>query len=466
MIAIKARHIYGIGCVLFAASAFAGAVIPVYEVKESAGSYLETQLTRDIYRYTPQGNLHNLVVLDNEGNKLPYLIHKASPTLNEVVKTFPVNFYPVAAGSPTENLKSLGHTSIRITEQSVAVDVIPRSTDSVAAPVDFYLLDFSSTKHAIDSLIIDWQASEAHQYLEVTVSGTQDLQRWTSLSQNTLVQLEKDGQKLLRNKIVLDLAAQQYPYLRLAFVRGGARLKINGIRMENRADVTHPTPVEIWRVNGELAEEQNTVVRASNIKEAVAAWEFTRDDSAPISSFSLHLGEDTYGDSVKVFTRATSKTVWEIVYQGIWFNTKIGDAWQHSEALTTANNSHRFWRVELVESARTRVQPSLEFQRAPDALRFIANQRGPYQIALDQQSSTNHQHAIAQIFLQLSENKRHDWQQVELIPLRPDAALFAQKTSINWATWIFWGILVSAVALLVGFAMRLFKHMNSTRDAD
>ena len=49
-------------------------IIPVYQINEVAGTWVQTPLTHDIYRYTGDPSLNNLLVIDNDGNKLPYRI--------------------------------------------------------------------------------------------------------------------------------------------------------------------------------------------------------------------------------------------------------------------------------------------------------------------------------------------------------------------------------------------------------
>ncbi|HEY0893519.1 MAG TPA: DUF3999 domain-containing protein, partial [Cellvibrio sp.] len=47
-------------------------VIPVYQISEAPGTYMQTTLTHDIYRYSADTQLNDLVVTDAQGNKLPY----------------------------------------------------------------------------------------------------------------------------------------------------------------------------------------------------------------------------------------------------------------------------------------------------------------------------------------------------------------------------------------------------------
>ena len=45
-------------------------IIPVYKIDAATGSYVQTTLTHDIYRYSADAQLTDLVVTDQQGNKL------------------------------------------------------------------------------------------------------------------------------------------------------------------------------------------------------------------------------------------------------------------------------------------------------------------------------------------------------------------------------------------------------------
>src|SRR5690606_187808 len=166
------------------------------------------------YRYLPSGQLNHLAVIDNQGNKLPYRIEAQAMTGEEDSEIVSVPFYPVAAGTPAENLRALGRTAVHINRTTLTVDMEPRSAADTVNPatVDFYLLDISDVKQTIKNLIVDWQADAEHEYLEVQVSGTQDLQRWVTLSKATLVQLQNADKRLTQNNIELNLGTEEYSY--------------------------------------------------------------------------------------------------------------------------------------------------------------------------------------------------------------------------------------------------------------
>ena len=442
-------------------------VIPVYQINEAPGTYVQTTLTHDIYRYSAGTQLNDLVVTDQQGNKLPYRITAPSTQVSEQSQLSNARFFPVVVGLPPEALIALSSASIRLDANRISVSVEKTDNEKLqdqSAPVDFYVVDVSDVKTRIDKLVVDWQASDASQYLEVQVSGTNDLSSWSSITQTTLVQLQKEGQLLTRNKIAVNLGERHYAYLRLKFTRGNENLQLTKVQIENTEKIANAMVVDQWEVKGALAKDQNSAIRAGNHAATIpiAAWEFARDDVAPVTNISLNLGNTMYGDNIKVFSRNNQKQPWQLRHQGIWFNAQVGSDWQQSDVINIYNTSDTYWRVELNELVRTTLNPTLVFHRQPQTLQFIANNAAPYKIAIDDEAAPNNQHTSAQIFSQLVGGKELQWGQVVFTELKPSIDSFARTgMQVSWKTILFWGILLLAVAVLVGVAVRLMGQMKN-----
>lgn len=441
-------------------------IIPVYQIDNAPDTYVQTTLTHDIYRYSADVQLNDLVVTDQQGNKLPYRLVEPGIKNTEQAKQNPVRFFPVAVGAAPETLLALSSASIRLDDNEISVSVVKRDQEELrdqTAPTDFYVVDLSEWRARVDALMVLWPISQQHQYLEVQVNGTNDMTNWTPITKTTLVQLHKDGEQLTRNKIPLSLKEFEYAYLQLKFTRGGENLQLTQIAVENTDKIANaPTP-DSWQVSGTLAKKQESALHSINSgkKSPVAAWEFERDDIAPISRVSINLGEVVYGDQIKVFSRRSEKQPWQLIHQGIWFNAQVGSTWQQSDALNIYQNSDTQWRVELNELLRTHANPQLVFTRQPELLQFIANNSAPYKIAIDTQAAPGNQATSTQIFSQLVNNKELQWSQTTFTELKPNINYFARHSmQIGWKTLLFWGIMIGAVLVLVGVAVRLMGQMK------
>lgn len=447
----------------------AAEVVPVYQIDQASGTYLQTTLSHDIYRYAADTGLNDLVVTDKQGNKLPYRI-STDTQVREQSQHTALHFFPVAVGAPPETLLALSSASIKLDDNEISVSVEKTANDNLQdknAPIDFYVVDLSELKTRVDKLLVDWQVNEANQYLEVEVSGTNDLTNWSTITKTTLAQLQKDGQRLIRNKIQINLQEKQYAYVRLKFLRGGEQLHLTGITLENTDRVASVPAIDSWQVNGELADEQDSVYqtgdRAPRVQ--VAAWEFSRDDIAPVFQLSIKLGELTYGDNIRVFSRHSEKSAWQLVHQGIWFNTQVGSEWQQSDNITIHNNADTQWRIELSEIIRTTAQPALVFHYQPETLQFIANSAAPFNVAIETDPAQHKQNTSTQILAQLIAGKDVRWTPVNFTPLNPDIDSFARHSmQISWKTILFWAFLMVAVGVLVVIALRLVKQMSAEKN--
>jgi len=458
-----------VGSLLLGLSTLANAdVIPVYQIKDTTETYLQTTITHDIYRYSSSTQLNDVVVKDKDGNKLPYRITPPSTQTSEQSHQKNVRFFPVAVGVPPEIILALSSASIRLDDNEISVSAEKTTNTELqdqSAPIDFYVVDLSELRERADKLVVNWHVTETNQYLEVQVSGTNDLTNWAPLAQGTLAQLQKDGERLTSNKLALNIAEKQYAYLRLKFTRGGEKLQLTDVHVENTDKIPDVPPADVWNVNGELADEQNSALRAADLKNTpVAAWEFAREDISPLNGVSLDLGTIAYGDSIKVFSRSSEKKPWQLVHQGVWFNAQVGSEWQHSNTITLEGANEAYWRVEFNEQVRKTLTPALVFHRQPQHLQFIANNAAPYNIAIDSEAAPDNQQTNLQIFTQLLSDKQAKWTQVQFEELKPSVSSFPRHAMVfSWKTLLFWIVLLAAVGALVFVAVRLMGQMKQSK---
>ncbi|HTF98745.1 MAG TPA: DUF3999 family protein [Cellvibrio sp.] len=442
-------------------------IVPVYQIEQSQGPYLQATLTHDVYRYSNSIDLNDLVVLDSGGSKLPHRIEASPANVSEDVKQYPVQFFPVIKGASPESLLALSSASIKLDDNEISVSVEKKDNkmlSELSAPIEFYLIDLSNFSQSVDNLVLQWQKNTQRLYLETEVSGSNDLNSWTPLAQTTLMHLEKEGQSLIRNKVFLNLEKTQYAYLRVKFMHSNEQINLTQVNVENSSKVVKKENSDQWSLSGTLSESQKSFIHSGGAKTItpVAAWEYQRDDIASISQISLQFDGFGYGDNLRIYSRADPKKPWKLVHEGIWFNVQVGSEWQQSDPLNINFNNDIFWRVELHESVRNNVNPILTFHRTPEILRIIANRAGPFAVAIDIGSISDRQNKDA-IFTQLTDGKDVDWKNVSLESLNPDLDQFARHrigVTVSWKTVLFWGVLVLVISLLFSLLIRLVKQMK------
>jgi hypothetical protein len=441
--------------------------VSIYRLSETQGTYLQVPLSHDIYRYSQYADLRDLVVIDAGNNSLPFRMVSLTMTPATKVErqenSTLLAFYPVSANATPATIRALRTTNISVTDNNVQIQVNNSAASAVSsATPDFYLIDVSTLKTKLTHIQIDWLPHEKNQYLEVQLEASSNLQHWIDLGRSTLVQIVHQEQQLKRNRIALDIAPNSYEFLRLKILQGSEMLQITGITALQVFSELKLAKIEseTWALEGSLSGIQTTVYFPSQRSKsyAVTAWEYVRDENTPAATLSLNLGENTYGDSLKVFSRASEKKNWQLRYEGIWFNARVGNQWQQSDEISLSGNSDKLWRIELNESAQNTLKPTLVFSWQPIQLQIIANNKPPYSLAINLQNTTSQS---SQVFNQLLEKMSPIWISAGLESLHVDPiAVTPSSQAVNWPKYIFWGCLITALFLLLCFAVRLFKQVN------
>ena len=455
-------------------------ITPIYRINEAQSTYLQVPLSHDIYRYSQHADLRDLVVVDASNNNLPYRLVSLKPNIQEpetqaiagqktntVQKSETVlDFYPITANATPAAMRALRTTNISVVDNDVHVAIsdkpMPASIQPTNSTPDFYLIDISTLKTNVTALQIEWLPNEKNQYLEVQLEASSNLQNWVSLGRSTLLQIIQQEQQLKRNRLAVDIAPNAYEFLRLKIIQGGDALQLVRITALQLVNEIKPAEVasESWSVSGSLASVQTTVYFPNEHSKTypVAAWEYVRDESTPAETLSLNLAENTYGDSVIVFARASEKQKWQLQHQGIWFNAQVGSQWQQSDAIKLYRNSDKFWRIELKESTKTISKPELVFSWQPAQLQIITNNKPLYSLAINPQNTA---YQSNQVFNQLLGKTNPVWVTSELVSLHASAlAVTLSSSTMDWQKYLFWAFLLLALIVLLGFALRLFKQVN------
>lgn len=443
------------------ASASVGAEpLRIYELESPGATYLEMDLEREIYRYSPDPLLRDLMVLDAEGKELPSRIVTLHQALKESSTSYPLRFFPVQAGEDPSAWLSRRGAELRIDDDVVSLRLDPeRRAQGPAA--EFYIIDISNLDQALDVLEVDWLADEANRVVAVEVSGSNDLQRWTALTRATLAQLDKEGETLLRNSVKLSLQPKRYDYLRLRFLNNTA-VQVQSLAGHRVVRHIEGPASQRWQIAGVLADDQRPVrtdrrYGAEATRSDITAWEFQRDERAPINRVSLDLGAAGYGDRVRLYSREHPRQPWQLLHSGIWFNVKVGDEWQQSEAIILQANSHPYWRLEL-SKGQALIDPALVFEYPQQRLQFIANNTPPYSVAINAEIPA--QRAASQVFMRVLDGREVDWQSVSKKMVEGVQPVDV-RVGFNWQALLFWAALSLAVVVLAVFALRLLRQMDN-----
>ncbi|HMW73684.1 MAG TPA: DUF3999 family protein, partial [Cellvibrionaceae bacterium] len=374
---------------LFSAITAQAGTTPLFQINAEPGTFIQVPLTHQVYQFNPPSDAA-FVVLDGKQNSLPSIMSAPSPNNTEPsvqIRSQQLAFFAVPAETSTQALRQVLSTQNQVLNygsKQISQHIETQDTLSTNTP-DFYLIDLRNLEQGINALIIDWDNKTQNSFLQVQVDASNNLQDWQKLTQASLVQVQEQEQSLIHNRIPVSIAKQAFAYLRLSLMRGAEQLHIQKISAEERLYSAPPQelPQEHWSLAGTLAKEQTSLYRPSSQGAAypVRAFEFSRDESTPAEFLALNLGMQTYADRLRVLSRTEARGQWELIYQGIWFNTQMGEEWQTSAPIKLGGNRAQFWRLEFAAQQAIDA-PELLFSWHPTQLQFIANNAPPFVLGL------------------------------------------------------------------------------------
>lgn len=450
--------------------------IVVYEL-ETRDTFVQSSLGHEVYRYSTSPDLSDLAVQDSKGNKLPFRIIPAVSKSQTLETVTPAIFFPVAPGTGEDQLRTLSSSSVQINSDKVHVEIVAPtgSLAAIANSPEYYLIDLNQSNKASTSNSsltlsgLELQLQEkSDSYHTWSLSGSNDLHQWYELSTKTLVNLHKEGHSLTQNTIPLALQSDDYAYFKLQCVGEGGANQLNvvgatvdicrnsqlsGINILQRSTQTHYPADTQWKLSGEKVSAKSVQLSVDDIWKASTAFEFFRDDVAPINKFSIVLGEQMYTDRIRLLGRNGHKRPWQLVYQGVWFNTKVGNQWFVSDEQYLYGQFTEF-RLEM--SHPVTIDPELVFYTETKLIQFVTNDSNQYQLVIGAIAQGEAQSGVLESVLRAQTPSWVNHQLNFLNPPKPE-----RVSLVSWRTLIFWGVLVLSLVLLIFMATKLFRQMNA-----
>jgi Protein of unknown function (DUF3999) len=454
-------------CSSFSFNTFADSnSVPVFEIN-SGETYIQAPLEKEIYYFSRKPYLSDLQVRDAQGNKVPFRIVSADTESQNIRREIPAVFFPIAPDTSEDSLRKLGSTRIQITADNMKVDI---ESNQAAEPAniqnpDFYLihlkgLSLATTDLKIKQMILEWNYKESNQYQYWELSASQDLHHWQKLTDASLVWLEKEGQSLIQNQIPLNLDSNDYQYLQLRCIEFCQGIRISTIKfVEESTEHFYPADTQ-WTIKGKKSSSQKPIkLQHKDNWESKTAWDFHRKDNAVIDKVTLNLGEQVYGDKIRILGKAKLNAPWKLVYEGIWFNTKVGSRWFSSNNLFSLGQDLTELRLEFAAELKPELTPELIFHTPSKYIQFIGNQTPPYRLFVAADTNTD---AQTRILNSLINNQSVTWVNHQWTFLNPE---YQEATAaVSWKSILFWGLLLIAIGLLGWMTIKLFRQMNTHQD--
>ena len=443
----------------------------------------QVELTPEIYAAISTADLRDVEVVNAANDTVPLAPYRPQTgnVTHEALVDLAIFALPQAAGSGPNGDESIRlriergtDGKLRRLDADVGATAAGNATPVPAAKEDL-ILDASSLHASLASLFIDWSNSEANVSAQFSISGSDDLQQWRTLvASATVLRLRQDGNVLNRHEIALNGA--RAAYLRLHRLDDGPALAALDIRARTVAQSTATQPARLWlaaQLDGSDTQHLDHTLAAGDGQHPVA-YRYHLPAELAIDAIRLELADDNSLARVNVLSRdrhaagSNNSAAWAQRGDFVAFRVRQGDAVVGNDELPLSRAGRAGdWRIELATPLEH--APALSVAYQPDRFVFLAQGASPYRLVAGSARARRGDYPVDTAIAQLRTTLGMDWQPPlasvgTRLLLQGDHALEPPPPAPvhrDWKTWLLWGVLIAAAALIGGLALSLLRNPDS-----
>ena len=444
---------------------------------QGTGAAWQVEMTPEVYA-AADADLRDVEVVNAAGDAVPaapYRPVSATPRATEALIDVPRFDIPGtadrAAGADNEAIRVQVERGADGRLRRVDANVGGATPPLAAAVRTDVLLDASAVRDAFAALRLDWDAG-ADVSAQFAVDASDDLQQWhTVVARATVLRLNQDGNLLDRHDVALNRI--HAAYLRVRRLDNGAPLPGFAIRLRTTAPSSAKQTARQWlqaATDGSDVKHLDTGFASGDGQRAVA-WLYHLPAALTIDSLRLELADDNSLARVHVLSRMhggdAAKPVWNRRADFVAFRLRQGDAViGNDEIAAMPAAAARDWRVEFATPLEH--APVLSVAYLPHRFVFLAQGSGPYRLVAGSARARRGDYPIDAALASLRASQGSDWQPPLAVlgtraTLQGDAAMVPAPPPApprDWKSWLLWGVLIGAAALIGGMAMSLLRSQK------
>jgi hypothetical protein len=440
---------------------------------QGTASAWQVELTPEVYAVVTTADLRDVAVVNTAGEAVPaaaFRAPNAAATTREDLLTLPTFALPRA---PAADAGAAGD-AIRLQIERGADGKLRRVDANLggaaAAAADTrrdLLLDASGVRAAFAAVRVDWAEGGPDVSAQFAIDGSDDLQSWRVLAPRaTVLRLTQNGNRLDRHDIALHDASAAY--LRLRRLDDGADLQGLSARLRTVTS-SLSGPARQWLDATPTGPDKRrfdpSFGRADGTQ--VVAWRYQLPAPLAIDSIRLELADDNSLARVVVLSRRRpgddDPSAWMQRAALVAFRLRQDDGVIGNDEFPAAYAARaRDWRIEASTPLEHAPKLMLGFQ--PDRFVFLAQGAGPYRLVAGSAVARRGDYPVDAALASLRASHDRDWQPPlaalgARAALKGDSALVAPvvEKPFDWKTWLLWGVLVGAAALIGGLALSLLR---------
>ncbi len=447
---------------LFGASVYAvdyGYVMSLETSEEASG--FAFNLPPAVYQKVHHADLRDLRVVNAAGDEVPM---RLSLLDDEVKQTIVTTTLPVFALNQirqipmtTQQVKTSWQGDARQYEVTTSKTMQNYMNKAEAIREDVVLIDASVIQgQKLQALELQWTfASTGNRVFYVQVQGSHNLSIWHTIhNRHKLVELDTGGRVVLENSI--PFSSQAYEFYQLRFL-------------------DQPSP-QVDRVKARLL---NQAIKQQRQWQTMAHWTTVDSESDyviewdtkghfPIEGVKLDFDYKNLMADLKLYSKPNVSAPWRQVSTGRAY--AVGDMALFNDEMSFRPNNHRYWRLSSRSGISKQWIKGVSLAWRPHQLLFLAQGEGPYALLMGAQTVRNN--ASTKWYQQLPTAMRSNMfstaiepQQITAIYADPLPPKPMEKNSDHYSRYLFWGLLLVVLTVLLLMASRLLKELNNDQSS-
>lgn len=436
---------------------------------------VEISIPQEIYQAVNSKDLTDVRVFDQDKTALPHIIESAEP--EGKLEQLDIPFFPIygvdsarkfnlvikkdAKGNmirayaknakAAAQKKSAEKKNKRKSKRSKVEEVVDKPSVGLSA----YLLVTKEIKNKpLESLNLDWAASDRNWLFNTCILGSNDLSNWQPIefSCASLANFHHQQQLIIENQ--LPLKQVDFNYLLLTW------------RYQTPSFQLTKVQAKAILQQSEKAEKQ-LFVSHSNFP-GRGEYEYELNGVMPISSVDVRLPGEEYFVKAEIYSKESVQADWRFRNSGVFYRLKMHHQLIQNKMEELSASSDRFWliRVKNPEMHLGR-EPQLEVAWFPQRLRFIPSGKEPYIIAY---GNPVLQHQQLPDMSEKFATKMQALQVTSVIAADLGAAFEVAGQHNHQFDWqiklrqgVLWGLLLLGLSAVVWIAVILIRQFSRAR---
>jgi len=415
----------------------------------SAQPFQKVEVPAAVYEGAVRPGLADVRVFNADGELVPFAWVSRPAATRERPPAVDLPPFPLFVDRERRDVAGLALSVVR-NAAGTTVDI--RSTDAAPAAqqeLGGYVLDASTLRAPLNALVFALPAAGAPT-MHLRIDASDDLATWRSVASDaTLVNLEHEGRRLVRNRV--EIPPTFAKYLRLSWTVGQPVIEFSGVRGEFAERVVE-TPRQ-WREAAGAA-----------VADHEGEFEYDLGGAFPVDRIDVSLTEPNSIVPAEILARASAKDPWQPVASTVFYRLREAGGDVTNAPVPVAAGERRYWllRFDPRSGVSTRVAPQLRAGWQPAELVFATRGSPPFTLAYGNRSAKSGALPIATL-VPGYENTQWLPPNVGVAQVGPTITLGGPdrlREPPDVKRWILWATLALGAILLGWMAWRLSREMG------